>query len=148
MIPVSAVCVFCEDLREDKSGQDIIIGTLPDNLVGQASPPSPNVKAFLPRIGAYLRVHLDVERDIPKEISAKLLTTDGQLVAETMWDRSVVDKAFADSKTNHMPIVGLIFKVVVAPFPISIEGGKITALVIIDGVEYLAGAVNIVVPTA
>jgi hypothetical protein len=142
MIPVSAVCVFCEDLREDKSGQDIIIGTLPDNLVGQAS------LAFLPRIGAYLRVHLDVERDIPKEISAKLLTTDGQLVAETMWDRSVVDKAFADSKTNHMPIVGLIFKVVVAPFPISTEGGKITALVIIDGVEYLAGAVNIVVPTA
>jgi hypothetical protein len=36
MIPVSAVCVFCEDLREDKSGQDIIIGTFPDNLVGQA----------------------------------------------------------------------------------------------------------------
>jgi hypothetical protein len=149
MIPFSAVCVFCEDIREEKSGQDTIVGTLPDNLMAQTpAPPSPNLKAFLPRIGVYLRVHLDAEQDTPKEVSAKLLSTDGQLLAQTTWDRSMVDKAFADSKTNHMPLVGLIFKVVIAPFPITVGGGKITTLVMVDGVEHIAGALNVIVPTA
>ncbi len=149
MIPVSAVCVFCEDIREEKSGQDTIVGTLPDNLLAQpAPPPSPNVKAFLPRVGVYLRVHLDAERDIPKEISAKILSTDGQIVVQSKWERAVVEKAFAESKTNHMPLVGLIFKAVASSFPITIEGGKVTAVVIVDGVEHIAGALNVVVPTA
>jgi hypothetical protein len=149
MIPVSAVCLFCEDIRAEKSGQDTIVGTLPDNLLAQpASPPSPNVKPFLPRVGVYLRVHLDAERDIPKEISAKILSTDGQIVAQSKWERAVVEKSFADSKTNHMPLVGLIFKAVASPFPITIEGGKVTAVVIVDGVEYIAGALNVVVTEA
>jgi len=35
--PVSAIAVFCEDIREEKSRQDIIIGVFPDNLNLQTS---------------------------------------------------------------------------------------------------------------
>jgi hypothetical protein len=150
MIPFSAVCVFCEDIREEKSGQDTIVGTLPDNLIAARSPcvVSPNARPVLPRLGIYLRIHLDAQQDAPKEISAKLINAEGQVIADSAWERSVVDRTFADAKANHMPLVGLIFKVVIAPFPITPEGGKITAMSIVDGVERVAGALNIIVSTA
>ena len=152
MIPFSAVCVFCEDIREEKSGQDTIIGTLPDNLVA-AKPlslaPSPNVaRPFLPRMGAYMRIHFDADQDIPKDVSAKVINMDGQVVAHSTWDQSTIDKTFADSRANHMPVVGLIFKLVIAPFPLTFEGGKITVVAMVDGVERVAGALNVIVSTA
>jgi hypothetical protein len=151
MIPFSAVCVFCEDIREEKSGQDTIIGTLPDNLVATKLPapgPTANARPSLPRMGVYLRIHLDAEQDIPKEVSAKMINMDGQVVAHSTWDRSIVDKTFAESRANHMPVVALIFKVVAAPFPLTMEGGKITVVAIVDGVERIAGALNVMVSTA
>jgi hypothetical protein len=151
MMPLSAVCVFCEDIREEKSGQDTIVGTLPDNLVAAKSPSveeSANMRPLLPRLGFYLRIHLDAERDIPKEISAKVINTDGQLITQSSWERSVLDHTFAESRKNKMPLVGLIFKVVAAPLPVTMEGGKITVVVTVDGVEHLAGALNVIVSTA
>jgi hypothetical protein len=147
----AAVCIFCEDIREEKSGQDSIIGTLPDNLV-VAKPPSvtvtPNTKSLLPKIGVYLRLHLDAAQDIPKDVSAKLINTDGQIVTQSTWAQPVVEQAFADSRANQMPLVSLIFKVVAAPFPIGLEGGKITVIAAVDGVERIAGTLNVIVSTA
>ncbi len=151
MNPFSAVCVFCEDIREEKSGQDTIVGTLPDNLVAAKSPSlgaAQNIRPGLPRLGVYLRIHLDAEQEIPKEVSAKVINTDGQIVANSTWDHSVVEKTFADSRENHMPVVSLIFKVVAAPFMLNMEGGKITVIAIVDGVERVAGALNVIVSTA
>jgi hypothetical protein len=150
MVPFSAVCVFCEDIREEKSGQDSIIGTLPDNLIAQGPPPQsvPNARVFLPRMGIYLRIHLDAAQETPKKISAKVISTDGETIVQTGWDSAIIDKTFADSKENHMPVVGLIFKAVIHPFPITLEGGKIIAVAVVDGVERIAGALNVVVPTA
>ena len=47
-----------------------------------------------------------------------------------------------------MPVVGLIFKAVIHPFPITLEGGKIIAVAVVDGVERIGGGLNVVVPTA
>ena len=49
----SAIALFCEDIREEKSGQYAIAGILPDRL---------NVKRLptvLPKLGIYLRFHLN-----------------------------------------------------------------------------------------
>jgi hypothetical protein len=148
MAPFSAVCVFCEDVREEKSGQYTIVGTMPDNLIVKKARPAPNARPFLPKMGIYLRIHLDAEQNVPTEVSAKIINTDGQVVVQTIWDHPMVDKAFVDSRANRMPLVGLIFKVVLSPFPITDEGGKIIAVVIVDGIERVAGDLNVTVSTA
>src|SRR5262245_1416449 len=53
----SVIALFCEDIREEKSGQDTIIGILPDAL---------NVPQFpgaLPKLGIYVRFHLNAESE-------------------------------------------------------------------------------------
>src|SRR5215208_8095167 len=101
MQPVSAVAIFCEDIREEQSGQNTIVGTLPDNLVVQAPPtgtPS-TASAVMGKLAVYLRINFDID-DKPQEVTIKLLNTNGTLLTEGGWDRSVMDKAFADSKAN------------------------------------------------
>jgi hypothetical protein len=144
---VSAVALFCEDIREEKSGQDTIVGTLPDNLhIAVAPLPIPDAKTMLPKLGVYLRVNLSVDGDKPKDVSAKVLNTSGNIIVQSGWASGVIDKAFIDAKTNQMPLVGLLFKVVAGPLTIS--GGKITVIVTIDGADYVAGALNVIVPSA
>jgi hypothetical protein len=151
MIPISTICVFCEDIREEKSGQNTIIGTIPDNIIMQktknVSAPIPNLRTALPRLGIYLRIHLDANRPRPKDISAKIIDPAGQAVIQTTWEKNVLDNSFSDSRKNGFPLVGLIFTSVMAPFPIPEEGGKITAMVTIEGIEYVAGALNVIVST-
>jgi hypothetical protein len=147
MIPISAICVFCEDIREEKSGQNTIIGTYPDNIVIQkpkASSAPPNSRAGLPRLGVYLRIHIGAEREPPKDISAKVISTTGQIVVQTTWERSMLDNSFNDSRKNQLPLVGLIFTSVISPFPIAEEGGKIRTVAVIDGIEYVAGVLNVI----
>jgi hypothetical protein len=147
MHQASAVALFCEDIRQEKSDQDIIIGIFPDNLVLRPPPGTPpNAQQLFPRMGLYLRVHLDAKCDIPKEISAKLINTDGTTIAGTTWSNSVVEKSFADAKEKDLPLVGLIFKAVISPFPISLGGGKLVAMVVIDGLEQIAGVLNVIAP--
>jgi hypothetical protein len=147
MTAFSMVCLFCEDIREEKSGQDTIIGTLPDNLhIAGLPPPGPTAIAMLPKLGIYLRINVFTDHDRPKDVSAKVLNTKGEIIAQLAWASSVIDKAFADAKANEMPLVGLLLKVVAGPIPITT--GKIIATVTIDGTDYLAGAMNVILSSA
>src|SRR5437868_1694356 len=138
MVTFSAVCLFCEDIRQELSGQDTIVGTLPDNLqIEVPPPPVPNARAMLPRIGIYLRINFKADADKPSTASAKVLNISGNIISESEWTSSVIDKAFADAKTRQLPVVGLLFKVVAGPIPITAVGGKITAIVTIDGADHI-----------
>lgn len=146
MRPVSSVAIFCEDLREEKSGQDSIIGTMPDNvnLPGAVMPNSSNPvqsTPMLPKLGLYLRMNLDAEEK-PTQLSVRVIDAKGELIAGGGWEQHLIDKAFKDANENKMPFVGLIFKILVAPFPIFAEG-KITAIATVNETDYVAGAINI-----
>jgi hypothetical protein len=145
MQPVSVVAIFCEDIREEKSGQDTIVGILPDNLTISAPVPSVGT-ALIPKLGLYLRVHFDV-KDRPKGLSIRLLSPSDNVVAQSEWQQSVIDKAFDDSAANKMPLVGLIQKLVASPFPVP-QAGKIIAIATINGSDYVAGALNVIFPSA
>jgi hypothetical protein len=138
------ICVFCEDIREEVSGQDTIVGTLPDNLVATGSASLP---LMLPRLGFYVRFNLNVDDGCPKALSAKVLTTNDDLVASTDWTLEVINKAFGDARENHLPLVGFTFKLVVRPFPIP-ESGIVRVIANVDGEDYLAGILNVTVSKA
>lgn len=147
MVIFSAVCIFCEDIREEKSGQDTIVGTFPDNLVVEgAPPPIPNSKGIMPKLGIYLRVNVNTDGDKPSNISAKVLGSSGDIIAQSGWAPDLIDHSFEDAKRNQLPIYGLLLKLVAAPVPIA--NGKITVIVTVDGVECLAGALNVILPSA
>jgi hypothetical protein len=145
MSQFSAVAVFCEDIREEKSGQDSIIGTLPDNM-NIPTAIVPGQQALLPKFGCYLRMNLDPQ-DKPKELSVRLVDAQGATITAGGWEQNVLDKAFSDAIANKMPVVGLIFKVIAAPFPI-VAAGQITAIAVVNGTDYVAGALNIIAPSA
>lgn len=132
----SVISLFCEDIREEKSGQDILIGIMPDNIDMRRLP------SALPKLGIYIRVNLDVTNQ-PKSVSAKIQNIDGSETQLQSWDKAVIDKAFADSKSNSMPLVGLILKAVIGPFPVT-QAGKLVSKVVIDGDEYIGGVINII----
>jgi hypothetical protein len=148
MQPVSAVAVFCEDIRQEQSGSDIIIGILPDtlNAVTEHTPGLPIFGKF----GIYLRVHLDASLPPPKDISARLVLLPANVeVPLPGWDSKVIEAAFEGSRANDLPLVGLLLKAVSSPFPLR-EAGKIVAKVKVDGADYIAGQLNVafVPPTA
>lgn len=135
MQAVSAVCIFCEDIRQERSGQDTLVGTLPDTVEMSALPIN------FPKFAIYLRIHLDVDRQ-PREISAKVLNTNGSEISAATWDQTLLDTAFAGSRANELPIVGLIFKSFVSPLIIT-SAGKIVATATIDGIDYVAGSLRV-----
>jgi hypothetical protein len=140
----STICIFSEDLREEKSGQDSIIGTLPDNVTLQSTAPS---QPMLPKLSIYLRINFNVDEDSPKDVSAMVLNTKGELIAQSWWTLEVINQAFADASAKHLPMVGLICKFLMRGLPVP-EGGMIRVIAAIDGVDYLAGILNIIVSTA
>jgi hypothetical protein len=143
MQPVSAVGLFCEDIREEKSNQDTLVGILPDNVnIVSGRQPSGGMPP-LPKLALYLRVHFDVA-DKPKEISVKLINTDSTIIMTGRWEPDLIEKAFNDAKNNQLPTVGFIQKMVIAPFPVTVPG-KVLAVAIVNGVEHIAAVINVTV---
>lgn len=141
---ISAVAIFCEDIREEKSGQDTIVGVLPDNLVVQSllSPAAPNMARMLPRLCLYMRVHIPSQSQ-PKEVYATLTDPEGTIITRNEWPHDQIAKTFSDTRANGSPLAGLILKIVASPFPV-VTFGRIVAKAVVDGTEYVAGALNLI----
>src|SRR3954452_971566 len=98
MQPVSVVAFFCEDIREEKSGQDIIIGVFPDNLNLTPSGPSEGAgTTVITKLGLYVRLHFDVNDTPPRQISARLVNADGTDIQLPGWTPEIIKKAFSDA---------------------------------------------------
>lgn len=106
----SAVTIFCEDLRDERSGTETMIGILPDNV---------NVPAFpfaFPKLAMYTRII--IANDFEIEPIELLMSINGNEVALGVVDRELITKAIDDSKEAGAPITGLISRAIAVPFPI------------------------------
>ena len=116
MQPVSVTAFFCEDIREETAGTTTLVGVMPDNLNLAGVFPA-GQQALLPKLGLYIRVHLDPGTQ-PRQVSARIINTDGSVITESAWERGVIEKSFSDTRANDNPIVSLVLKVVGGPFGI------------------------------
>jgi hypothetical protein len=132
--PFTFICLFCEDIREERSGQDTIIGVMPDNLTVSPLP------GAIPRLGVYFRIQLEKD-DNPQSIKLKLRVPGGLELTMGSLDGLIV-QAKADAEKNGIPFAGLIARAVLSPVPIS-SPGRIEAIAEIDGAEYVCGAMNV-----
>ena len=130
-----AIGIFCEDLREERNGQEIIVGTMPDNIaVGQ-------MPALLPKLGLYIRIHLYPAASI-KFISTKIRFPDKSELQLGSFNQSVIEDAQMRAQDAGAPVTGLISRGVLSPLNLPMAG-RVLAIVEVDGQELVCAALNV-----
>jgi hypothetical protein len=135
MSMVRAIALFCEDIREEKSGQDILIGILSDNLG------LPSLPAVLGKLAVYVRVYFDTSAK-PKPIIGWVQLPWGQKFDLGEASTALVKQALEDAKSQGNPLAGVVLKGMFTPLPVP-TFGVITAFIKIGEQEHLCGFLNL-----
>jgi hypothetical protein len=137
MFPFSFIGIFCEDVRDEVGGTHSIVGVLPDNVSIGSLP------GMIPRLGIYIRIQL-VKDANPKTLKARVKLPSGA-VHEIADFSQLIEPVKEQAEKNNLPFAGLIAKGILSPVPIT-QGGRIKAIVEIDGTEYICGVLNLIQP--
>jgi len=137
MRPFPVIALFCEDIREEKTGLRTLIGVLPDNVIAGSVP------GLLPKLFCYFHIHLDLESDV-RQIKARIKFPGGPILEAANFDE-LIEATKAEAKAQGTPFAGLMAHIGVVPAPIQ-QLGRIEAFVEVDGTEYLCGTLNLIQP--
>ncbi len=148
---MQVVGVFCEDIREEKSGQSTLIGILSDNI--NVTPPPPRTvgraaAGLIPKMGLYVRINLNPDEDGPGAMTLKLLFSDGRELVLGVISEEVIAQSKAEAKSKSLPIAGILSSAVVAPFPAPNPPTLITAVLDTKNSRVICGILNIVIDPA
>ena len=135
MALVRAVAIFCEDIRAERSGQDILIGTMSDNLA------LPGAPVMLGRLGVYIRAYFDVSSK-PEDIGGRIQFPWGQRLELGQADASLVKDALNQAKAQKIPLAGVVLKALFSQLLIE-SAGVVTAHIKIGKREHLCGVLNL-----
>lgn len=141
------VGIFCEDIREEKSGQLTLIGTVPDNVV---LPPAPSnlgdrkAVPIIPKLGLYVRVHAPLDQ-LPKPMKLKLLFPDGTNLEIGELDKGLITKARDEALAKHLPVAGMVMTAVLQGFQVGMPG-VVRAVLENESDAYLCAFLNLVTP--
>jgi hypothetical protein len=72
-----------------------------------------------------------------------LINTDGTEFKFAAWTPDVIENGFAESRKNGLPLVGLVLRGALSPFPIP-KTGKILFKVTVDGQDFIAANLNVI----
>jgi hypothetical protein len=131
---------FCEDIRIEKTEQDTIIGVLPDTM---AAPVFPSIT---PRLGIYLRVHIDPQKP-PKKIVAKFSTPWGETFDVGLADGDLINSAVSQAAEKGLPLAGIVLKAMMAPFVMQTAGLAVATVSIDDGRDDVCAMLNMIEAT-
>jgi hypothetical protein len=147
---IQAIGIFCEDIREEKSGQFTLVGLLPDNIVITGppanQPPSDILhQAIIPKLGLYVRIHMDPTDD-PGPIAVSLtLPNETRLDIGNISDE-VVKTSKQQARDNGLSIAGILHHAVIQGFVIA-QAGKIRAILEMKGQEHTCAILNVIQQT-
>lgn len=138
-LPISAVSIFCEDIREEANGGETFIGVLPDGITVPALP------GVLHRLTMHTRITFPPSKP-PKEIFSRLIIegTD-EPVFESEVESSIIRQASTETRDFGTPLATVISRVVMGDIPIP-DKCRLVSLLKIDGVEYVIGSLRIETP--
>lgn len=138
MPDISAVGIFCEDIREERSGQDTLIGILPDNMTVQGA-------GVIPKLCLYVRMHIDPREDL-KPISLRVVAPNNDVLGTNEFSADLIRETREKALARGAPITGLISKLVWLGFRVK-ESGRVLAMLRVGSNEHLCGALNLNVTT-
>jgi hypothetical protein len=147
------VGLFCEDIREEKSGQITVVGLLPDNLniaapskfpVGQEHRDKP--RPVIPKLGLYVRVNL-LRDETPKPMKIKLILHDKSEIALGEISAEIIATAKNQAAENGLPIAGIYSHAAIAGFQPT-GSGQILAVVEEGPHRHVCGVLNLIILNA
>lgn len=134
MSQVSVITIFCEDVRQEKSGAETLIGVMPDNVNLTQIPGN------LAKLAIYTRISFPSDYNLgPVTISISTPWKDEQVL--TVLDENFVSTAISDAKQKSGPLVGLISRAVSAPFVVN-SAGRVKVFAKIGDRKILSGSLN------
>jgi len=131
----SAVALFCEDIREEKSGTTTLVGVFSDNIE------VPQLPMNFPKLAVYTRIIFPINQK-PEELQVIIKDADGKETNFSSFDRDFVKKTIDGVKSKGAPIVGLITRAIAPGFPVQ-KAGRLLILVRGAKFEIIAGQLNI-----
>jgi hypothetical protein len=138
---ISTVGLFCEDIREERSGQDTLIGILPDNLELAPTPTATPGLRIISRLCLYIRINVDPSFD-PGPLTIRLIYPNGEELTFGPMDPALVKKTREEALADGKPYAGLISKVVLGNFNAKSDG-RVRLMLNAGGEDYLCGALNV-----
>jgi hypothetical protein len=134
------IALFCEDIREERSGQDTLIGIMPDNINMGRYP------SAVPKLGLYIRAHIDPDNP-PSQIVAKLKTSWAESEIGRA-EKELIELAAEQSKQKGIPLAGVILKAIIAPFQLKQPGLALLTVSIDGGEDAPCAVLNFLEPPA
>jgi hypothetical protein len=141
-LPTSVIALFCENIREEKSGQISLIGIFGDNInVGPPPNVVENTVGLIPRLHAYVRISFDSSSAPPAPFVINLRLPDGNVVATVNIEKTTVDEALGT--WNQGNPVSSVFSNIQMGGAIPGLPGRIAIEVTISDTVYIAGTLNL-----
>jgi hypothetical protein len=134
---LQVVGFFCEDIREEKSGQTTLVGILPDNINVPPRPPDApaSLQPRMPKLGLYVRINLSPDEGV-RAMRTKLKFPDGGEAEMGLIDEATVAKSLQDAIASNLPVAGLLQYAVLQGLAIPTPPGLITGVLEVDGTEH------------
>lgn len=136
MAHVSIIALFCEDIREEKSGVNTLIGILPDNVN------MPNIPGAFPKLGLYVRAHIDL--DLKPNVTDLILSFKFPNGAEQEINRIPRNDILREMENvkGGGTYVGFVMAIIAGSFAIP-AAGIIQVVAQFAGEEHICGRMNV-----
>jgi len=112
---LSAMVLFCEDIRQEVSGQVSLVGILPDGLH------LPGIPGMIPKLGMYVRAHIPVDLE-PTTAYIYVFGPDTERTLVAQFDPEMIHRAQSEARAMGLPIAGVINLITASPFTVEKEG--------------------------
>lgn len=133
-IPFSALALFCEDIREEKTGAVTLVGVVTDNVAVPAS------GGTIPKLGFFIRMNFDPNDD-PGEGTVRVVHGNGKVDEPARIEASTTALACKQARETGAPMAGVISRFVAQNFPAN--PGRLRVEVAFRNFTYLAGSLHI-----
>jgi hypothetical protein len=128
--------IFCEDIREERSGSTTLVGVMGDNVY------IPYAPVAIPKLCIYFRAYFDCKELPPSEgISMAILSPDDPPIVIGKIEGSALRESYDEARRKGAPKAGMISRVEFGGFIVK-QLGRIVFEVECDGQKYWAGMLN------
>lgn len=132
---LTAIAIFCEDIREEKAGTHSIIGVYSDNVS------VPKFPISFPKLGIYVRLSFPAGEP-PQPISIQLVDVEGKVLELTTFKEEIIESASKQSLEAGATIGGLVATAMLSPCHVK-HAGRFKVLAKTGNREFTCGSLNV-----
>ncbi len=134
MSQFAIVALFCEDVRVEQTGQETLVGVLPDNINVAAIP------GIMPKLATYVRCNFSKDFSL-KNLRIKMLSPNGDILFDNIVEQAIIQQAMQESRDNGSPIYSIKSFAIFSAFNIAAVG-YYNVVSIVNDKEHVSGAIR------